>query len=80
MCKTHYLFFGSISYNGASDPSGLQEWAVEKALKDTYIVEPDTTFMNFGPPPSFLKCLFPCIMTPFIGAYVFLLIAPWLIF
>ena len=39
MSKSDYIFFGSLSNNGVTTGNGLQEWAVEKSLKDRYIIE-----------------------------------------
>jgi hypothetical protein len=39
MSKSDYIFFGTLSNNGVTSSNGLQEWAVEKSLKDRYIIE-----------------------------------------
>ena len=78
--KESYVFFGSISQNGVPDPSGLQTWACEKSLKESCTVDVDRTFTEYNAGENFLKCFLPCIMTPFFAIYIFLFIAPFVIF
>jgi hypothetical protein len=49
-------------------------------LKESCTVEEDKTFTEYNAGESFLKCFLPCIMTPFFGIYIFLFIAPFVIF